>query len=110
MKLTDLKPEFWKYVSKEETFTEVSREEANGIMFLCPECMKRKLAGEKIHIHSVLCWDTSVPQEAIPNPGRWNILGTDFDNLELQNESSSILLTGGCNAHFWIRNGEIIFC
>lgn len=24
--------------------------------------------------------------------------------------SSSVLLNGGCNAHFWVRNGEIIFC
>lgn len=110
MTLLELKPEYLQYVSETEVHAEVDREKANGIMFLCPECTRREQNGEKINVHSVLCWDLSVPQTISPTPGRWNILGLGFDDLTLQNGSSSIALTGGCSAHFWIRNGEIIFC
>jgi hypothetical protein len=109
MKLIDLHPEFLWHKEVPES-TEISIDNADGVLFLCPECTKRKLAGENIHVHSVICWNPSVPQSITPNPGRWSMEGTGFDDLTLVNGSSSVLLTGGCNAHFWVRNGEIIFC
>jgi hypothetical protein len=110
MRLSDLKPEYWQYVSETEQHAVIKKDDANGIMFLCPECTRRKLNGEKIHVHSILCWNPSVPQTILPIPGRWNILGDNFEDLTLQNGSSSVALTGACNAHFCIKNGEIIFC
>lgn len=83
--------------------------EADGIMFLCPQCYKDK-GNTSVGVHSIICWNPSVPQSMNPKPGRWNLLGTSIEDLTLQNGSSSVALTGGCNAHFWINNGEIVFC
>jgi hypothetical protein len=110
MRLIDLHPSFLNHVSETEEFWDVSFNEANGIQFLCPECTRRKRNGENIHVHSVICWNPSVPQSVPPNPGRWNMAGTGFDDLSLINGSSSVLLQGECNAHFWIKNGEVVFC
>jgi len=45
----------------------------------------------------------------MPIPGRWEFIGTSFENLSLVAGSSSIQLTSGCMAHFTITNGDIIF-
>jgi len=109
MKLTELHPHWINHVSETEEHWNVRRKKANGILFLCPECTRRKKNGENIHVHSVICLDVTVPQTAHPNPGRWNLLGNTFKDLSLINVSSSVALNGGCNAHFFIKNGEIIF-
>jgi len=104
MKLSELEPQFLKVVD-DHTFKCVEDiNEADGIMFLCPVCIK----GDSHH-HSINCWQPHVPQTVHPIPGRWNFLGNDYNDLTLKNGSSSILINGGCKAHFWITNGEIIF-
>ncbi|MCA0447651.1 MAG: hypothetical protein LCH54_15625 [Bacteroidetes bacterium] len=81
---------------------------ADGIWFLCPKCyMDGGMTGKGVH--SIICWTPKVSTEVNPKPGRWNLVGTNFRDISLVAGSSSILLNGGCNAHFWIRDGEIIF-
>lgn len=104
MKLRELDPQFLKVISEHKYKCVDKIEDADGISFLCPKCKD----GET-HQHSIICWQPKVPQTITPTPGRWNFIGTCYDDLTLKNGSSSILLNGGCNAHFWITNGEIIF-
>lgn len=80
--------------------------EADGIMFACPVCLQAN--GGPAGTHYVICWRPRVPADVAPKPGRWEFEGKGLDDLTLVAGSSSILLRGGCNAHFWIRNGEIV--
>ena len=87
-----------------------SSAEASGIEFLCPLCFESK--GEN---HSVICWDGTVPGYFGPAPGRWDRQGDGFEDLTLVgagDQSDSVLLTtkGGCQAHLFVRGGEIVFC
>lgn len=78
---------------------------ADGVMFLCPKCFQAN--GGSVGTHSIICWRPRVPDDVAPKPGRWELVGTGIDDLTLVAGSSSILLTGGCCAHFFIRNGSI---
>jgi anti-sigma factor ChrR (cupin superfamily) len=82
--------------------------EADGIFFLCPKCWMGN-GGRREGVHQILCWQPNVPQDVHPVPGRWKFEGTSFEDLTLVAGSSSVALVGGCEAHFWIRNGEISF-
>lgn len=79
---------------------------ADGVWFLCPKCFHDN--GGDVGTHMVLCWSPKVPQSRPPTPGRWELTGTGLTDLTLVAGSSSIQLTGGCNAHFWIRNGKAV--
>lgn len=79
--------------------------EADGIRFLCPKCFTTN--GGPRGTHSVICWRPRVAAHITPGPGRWEFEGSGLADLTLVAGSSSILLHGGCNAHFWIRAGEI---
>ena len=109
MKLTDLEPQFLKVMSEHEFKCVDDIKDADGIMFLCPVCFKKNNDDSGRGVHSINCWQPHVPQNIHPILGRWNFLGTGYNDLTLKNGSSSVLLNGGCNAHFWITNGEIIF-
>lgn len=106
MKLTDLEPSFLKMTSETSHQRDVTFEEADGILFLCPVCFKNN--NGSAGTHSVICWRPRVPLTVFPKPGRWEFEGTGYNDLTLVAGSSSILLNGGCNAHFFIKNGEII--
>lgn len=80
-------------------------EDADGVLFLCPRCFKAN--GGSVGTHAVLCWRPRVPADVDPKPGRWEFQGTGLDDLTLVAGSSSILLLGGCGAHFFIRGGAI---
>ena len=108
MKLTELQPDFLKVVNDHEFKIVDDIKDADGISFLCPVCYAAN-GNSSVGTHSVICWQPHVPQTINPQPGRWNFLGTGHEDLELKNGSSSILLNGGCKAHFFIRNGEIKF-
>ncbi len=107
LRLTELEPQFLKRID-DSNFREVdSIAEADGIMFVCPLCFENN-GKSNIGVHSVLCWNPSVPQTTAPVPGRWNLVGTGYGDLTLQAGSSSILLTGeGCGWHGFIGNGEV---
>jgi hypothetical protein len=105
MRLTDLSPE-WLKVETPTRFTIVdSIEKADGIYFLCPKCWAAN--GGPVGVHGVICWRPHVPNPPTPGPGRWEFQGTGFTDLTLVAGSSSVLLVGGCAAHFFIRSGEI---
>ena len=107
LQLTELEPQFLKRIS-DKRFREVKTlAKADGIMFVCPLCFENN-GKNRVGVHSVICWNLSVPQTTEPTPGRWNLLGTGYDDLTLQNGSSSILLTGdGCGWHGFIQNGVV---
>ena len=125
MKLIDLNPEFFtmpKRDSKDNLWTyckfDKGPEGAGGISFDCPQC--------SLHLNSkgIYHWDELsiiphilylyVPEafEADPmiGPGRWNLVGNNFEDLSLINGSSSVLCSYGCYAHFFVRNGGIEMC
>ena len=106
MDLSGLDPQFL-CVEQPGTYRHVdTAEEADGIMFLCPVCFKKN--GGPIGTHSVICWTPAVSLSEPPGPGRWRFEGTGYEDLTLVAGSSSILLKGGCNAHFFIRSGKIV--
>lgn len=82
--------------------------EADGVIFLCPKCFTAN--GGSVGTHSVICWRPHVPQTEDPKPGRWEFQGTGLADLTLVAGSSSVLLQGGCNAHFFVRASEIVMC
>ena len=110
MKLIDLEPEFTTIAAENgklvRRLDETDINVADGIMFLCPKCFQQNSG--PVGTHMVLCWRPRVSQEITPGPGRWEFEGTGFNDLTLVAGSSSVLLQGGCQAHFFIRNGEII--
>lgn len=129
MMLTDLQPQFLKYAPTEGEWTERQSDgtdkkvtgtihchnyvhqldKADGIVFLCPVCYALSLQ-KPDKVHSVVCWFTGkVPPELTPKPGRWNPSGTGYNDLTfVEPGPTSILIKGGCDAHFFIRNGEVI--
>lgn len=106
MRLTDLEPQYLKRIDDAHWRHDATREDADGLMFLCPVCFKANSG--PIGTHRVICWRPHVPQTTRPTPGRWEIQGANFDDLSLVAGSSSVALQGGCNAHFFVRGGEIV--
>ena len=83
---------------------------ADGIFFLCPKCYTKNHG--KVGTHRIMCWFMGrVPDETWPRPGRWTLIGDNFDDLSLgpgPNGKASVLLTDGCGAHFNVVLGGII--
>lgn len=108
MKLADLEARFIK-IEDERTHRYVDTlPEADGVMFLCPTCFAAN--GGSVGTHSMICWRPRVGQEHSPRPGRWEFEGSGLADLTLVAGSSSVLLNGGCNAHFFVRSGAIVQC
>jgi len=84
-------------------------EHADGLILLCPACYDDPPVGP-VGTHSVVCWSPKVSQDHDPKPGRWDLVGTSIDDLTLVAGSSSVLLQGGCNAHFFVRQGRVVPC
>lgn len=108
MKLADLEPQFLRATSPAIHHYVDTIAEADGVSFLCPKCFVAN--GGPVRTHQTLCWRPKVSQDFSPKPGRWEFHGTGYADLTLVAGSSSILLTGGCNAHFYVRNGAIEMC
>src|ERR1700674_2991646 len=113
MRLTDLDPAFLRYEPEGDQI--IMRRvdviaEAQGVSFLCPKCFAAN--GGPRGAHAVICWSRSrgTPEDARPGPGRWALDGTGFPDLTLgadpPNSSSSVQLTGGCNWHGHVIDGE----
>lgn len=113
MKLSELEPVFIRLRPGGVVQDVKSIGKAQGIRFRCPVCYRN--AGTLIGVHSIICWSRSrrVPDEISPGPGRWLLLGTTFDDLTLGADpparQRSVLLTGGCGAHFHVTRGEVTF-
>ena len=109
MTFKELKPKWLKIIdSKTFNFTG-PLEGCDGVMFLCPTCFKKK--GGPVGTHSIICWKPHVPlSEHFTGPGRWKLVGASEDDISMVGEPlSSVLLQGGCDAHFTVSNGQIIF-
>lgn len=104
MRLSELEPEFIKILD-EKSHMPSSLTEADGLFFLCPKCFAENKG--PVGTHAIICWRPRVSQDRDPKPGRWEFVGTGIDDLKLVAGSSSILLTSGCMAHFFIRDGRI---
>lgn len=82
---------------------------ADGLFFLCPTCFTTNSG--RVGTHSILCWSPEAPSDIPPGPGRWNLHGTGLHDLTLKGVTSdSVLLTSGCAAHFFVREGRIEMC
>jgi hypothetical protein len=104
--LRELAAEFL-VIESETTWRHVdSIDDADGVIFVCPKCFEDPPVGLE-GAHSIICWQPHVGQEHRPGPGRWALIGTGIDDLSLVAGSSSVQLTGGCAAHFFVRNGCI---
>ena len=108
MRLLDLDPKFLKLGPEPNSWQRegVLLADADGIAFLCPKCFAAK--GGPVGTHSIICWRPRVPIGLGPGPGRWEFEGSSFADLSLKAGSSSIALTGGCAAHFFVTAGEIV--
>jgi hypothetical protein len=101
----DLEGEFLR-ITGDKTFRRTQEiAGADGIMFCCPKCFPEK--GGSVGTHSIICWSPHVAEHMRPGPGRWSLQGSSIDDVSLVASSSSILLDGGCGAHFFVRNGQI---
>lgn len=83
--------------------------EADGILFLCPKCFAEN--GGRVGTHMVICWfEGKVPDDAVPGPGRWTPTGAGLDDLTFvpgqRITAVSVLLTGGCGWHGFVRDGD----
>lgn len=107
MTLRELDPYFLKSVDDRVSSRIAAIADADGIGFSCPECYRR--AGTLDGVHGIVCWSPTVRADRSPGPGRWRMDGTSFDDLSLRAGSSSVLLTGGCAAHFFVTDGQIVF-
>lgn len=106
MTLSELEPRFVKLTTKTSWRHVDGVREADGIMFLCPACFAAN--GGDVGTHMILCWRPRVPRGVEPGPGRWELHGTGVVDLTLVGErSSSVLLTSGCRAHFFVEQGAI---
>jgi hypothetical protein len=120
MRLTELEPHFLPLATPGElssdgrpfSWKEVDNiVEAQGIRFLCPVCFAANKG--PVGTHQVICWSRSrgVPEDEKPGPGRWKLDGSGYDDLTLNADppsgSRSVLLTGGCGAHFHVTAGEV---
>jgi hypothetical protein len=110
MKLLDLEPQGLKLAGAGEPFVwrHCDFADADGVMFLCPVCFKAN--GGAVGTHVIVCWRPRVPPSVRPGPGRWEWQGSSFADVTFVAGSSSVLLTGGCHAHFFVRDGEIVPC
>ncbi len=83
--------------------------EADGVRLLCPKCHDDPPVGP-VGTHAIICWSPKISQDHDPKPGRWNLVGTSLDDLTLVAGSSSVLIQGGCLAHFFVRDGRVVPC
>jgi hypothetical protein len=109
--LIELEATFLKIEDEDRWQTEgVDMGSADGVMFLCPTCFEAN--GGAVGTHQVVCWRPHVSQEHTPRPGRWEFEGSGMHDLTLVAGSSSVFLSGegGCQAHFFVRRGQIEMC
>jgi hypothetical protein len=112
-RLRELQAQFLK-VEDVRTYRHVDTlAEADGISFVCPKCYADPECGNGSvrGAHSVICWFRGkVPDSMTPGPGRWTPEGSGYDDLSFVPGNPpiamSVLLTGGCKWHGFIRSGE----
>lgn len=109
MRLIDLEAEFIQHQVRDDGTYLVpvdALNDAHGVKFLCPKCFHTNKG--KVGTHIVICWfKGKVTDDVDPSPGRWNPSGIGLLDLTFVPPGAvSVLLTGGCNWHGFVRNGE----
>ena len=113
LRLVDLDPQFFRYEERDGHAYHVHVDtigEAHGIGFLCPKCFAEN--NGPVGTHTVVCWSRSAgtPDDALPGPGRWKLVGTSYEDLSLNvdppSKARSVMLNGGCAWHGFITNGQ----
>ena len=99
MKLTELEPQSLARTDDDAWHNVDTQAEADGIMFLCPQCFHDHGGDEGTH--PVVCWQPHVPKTTSPGPGRWTMTGAGFHDLTL----APSVNVKGC-WHGFIKNGE----
>jgi hypothetical protein len=111
--LTDLEPQWLLAIENADGhfMRYVERKDANGIFFKCPKCYDAKGRTTR-GVHGIICWDATVPlkPDVWVGPGRWELVGDTYETLSLRAGSSSVRLTSGCEAHFFVDNGQVRDC
>ena len=111
LKLSDLDPHFLK-CTEPHGYDHCGEMDdigdAEGMIFLCPACFWSN--DGPVGTHAIIVWRPMVPRDVEPGPGRWDVVDTGYDDLTLKAGSSSVQITGGCKAHFFIRDGKVDFC
>jgi hypothetical protein len=108
VRLSELEPKFVKRTENGGYAYVDSIDEAEGIDFLCPKCFVAN--NGPVGTHGIICWRPNVPLSVSPGPGRWELRGTNFENLALDASPASVKLSAGCKAHFIVGGGAIIPC
>lgn len=80
--LSELEPEFLRWIDDHHFERCDSIGEADGILFVCPKCFINN-GRQRPGVHSIICWEPNVPQTTKPAPGRWNLVGTGIHDLSL---------------------------
>lgn len=87
--------------------------DAHGVEFLCPACFNKN-AGN-CGTHGVICFFRGkVPDSAEPGPGRWDVSGSNLDdltlspsvNLDLHTEEYYKQWPNACRWHGFVKNGS----
>lgn len=105
MRLVELDARFLRIVDATHRRVVDALTDADGVIFLCPKCYAAN--GGSVGTYSIICWKPGVAPEHLPGPARWPMTGASLADLTL---SPSVLIIGGCAAHFFVRGGAIEMC
>ena len=108
MRLADLRPAW--LVAADTTFRhDFARQrpaQVIGLHHLCPKCWMTN--GGETGTHGIHFLTPDAPATMRPLPGRWVLEGDDFGELTaIGATSDSILVEGGCEAHYFLKDGEV---
>lgn len=106
LRIRHLEADFLKFTGEQNFQRTQVMAGADGIILCCPKCFLAN-NNSAIGTHSIICWAPHVPENWRPGPGRWRLEGTSIDDVSLVASSSSVRLTSGCEAHFFVRSGQI---
>lgn len=117
MRLSELNPEFKKINGDMSLSSTIDVNEAHCLLMLCPKCFRQN--NGEVGTHSLIIYfkDRITPEfneekktilkDMYDSRYKWKVSGGSFENFTVE---PSVLLGkgGGCTAHFFITNGEII--
>jgi len=116
MKLLDLDARFIRRIPDEGMQMVDALAEADGVMFQCPKCAEGCEKGEEDGrrfvrgAHYVICWFRGRVSDNVSPRGRWTPAGSGLGDLTFVSgnpaQAYSVLITGGCNWHGYVKDGD----
>ena len=110
MRLLDLEPQYYRIVTP-KSYAEVhSIAGADGLLFFVSEVLCEEQGSRRHAYGDPLAASCLAGLQS--ESGRWEFLGTGYGDLTLKADSSSVFLSGdgGCQAHFFVKNGSLEDC